>query len=72
GGAPGARAAGAGLEGAGRGPGDLIVRFGGVDEPTMADIARVVDDLEVGDRVEVLVIRDGEESTVEVELGERP
>lgn len=69
---PGGPADRAGLEGAGRGPGDLIVRFGGVDEPTMADIARVVDDLEVGDGVEVLVIRDGEESAVEVELGERP
>lgn len=62
----------AGLEGEGEEPGDLIVRFGDVDEPTMADIARVVDDLEVGDKVEMLVIRDGEESTVEVELGERP
>ena len=69
---PGGPADRAGLEGPGRGPGDLIVRFGDVDEPTMADIARVVDDLEVGDKVEMLVIRDGEESTVEVELGERP
>ena len=51
---PGGPAARAGVRGAADGPGDLIVRFGSVDDPTMADIARVIDDLEVevelGDR----------------------
>lgn len=62
----------AGLEGAEPGPGDLIVRFGEVREPTMAEIARVVDDLEVGDSVELVVSRDGGETRLEVELGKRP
>ncbi|MBU3691084.1 MAG: trypsin-like serine protease [Solirubrobacterales bacterium] len=69
---PGGPADRAGLRGAADGPGDLIVRFGSVDEPTMADIARVIDDLEVGDTVELVVVRDGRETEVEVELGDRP
>ncbi|MFM9077191.1 MAG: S1C family serine protease [Solirubrobacterales bacterium] len=69
---PGGPADRAGLEGAGDGAGDLIVRFDTVDEPTMADITRVIDDLEVGDTVELVVVRDGGETTVEVELGDRP
>jgi len=69
---PDGPAARAGLRGSGNGPGDLIVRLGSVDEPTMADIARVIDDLEVGDTVELVVVRDGRELEVEVELGDRP
>ena len=69
---PDGPAARAGLRGSGNGPGDLIVRFGSVDEPTMADIARAIDDLEVGDAVELVVVRNGRETEVEVELGDRP
>lgn len=52
--------------------GDLIVRFGEVEGPDMSDIARVVDDLEVGDTVGIVVIRDGRELDLTVELGKRP
>jgi putative serine protease PepD len=69
---PDGPAADAGIEGAGQGPGDLITRFGDLDRPTMAEIARIVDDLEVGERIEVVVLRGDEEIALEVTLGERP
>ena len=70
---PDGPAAEAGLEGGGdRGAGDLIVRFGEVEEPTMADIARLVNELDPGDRVELVVVSEGREARVEVELGIRP
>ena len=38
----------------------------------MAEIARIVDDLEVGERIEVVVLRGEEEIALEVTLGKRP
>ena len=54
------------------GSGDLITRFGEIEEPGMSDIARVVDDLEVGDTVEIVIVRNGRELDLTVELGKRP
>jgi len=50
-------------------PGDVIVRFDGKDVDAMRDLPRVVAESPVGKAVDVVVIRKGEEQTVEVTLG---
>ncbi|MFQ5985348.1 MAG: DegQ family serine endoprotease [Alphaproteobacteria bacterium] len=55
----------AGIEGS-----DLILKFDGKDISTMRVLPRVVAETEIGKRVEVVVLRQGEELTFEVELGE--
>jgi S1-C subfamily serine protease len=52
--------------------GDVIVAINGDRNPSMEDVAALVNDLSVGDRVELEINRDGQVKTVEVTLGERP
>ncbi|MCY0094357.1 DegQ family serine endoprotease [Hoeflea sp. J2-29] len=49
--------------------GDVIIRFDGKDIDAMRDLPRVVAESPVGNAVDVVVIRKGEEQTVKVTLG---
>ena len=50
-------------------PGDVIIRFDGKDVRAMRDLPRVVAESPVGKAVDVVVVRKGEEETVQVTLG---
>jgi serine protease Do len=50
-------------------PGDVIIRFDGEDVVEMRDLPRIVAESPVGDEVDVVILRDGEEQTVQVTLG---
>ncbi len=50
-------------------PGDVIIRFDGKDVDEMRDLPRVVAESPVGKDVDVVLIRKGEEQTVQVTLG---
>jgi S1-C subfamily serine protease len=61
--------------GNGNGPltgGDVITAINGEQNPSMEDVAALVNELSVGDKVELTLDRDGQTRTVEVTLGERP
>jgi len=57
---------------AGLRPGDVVTGLGGEPVRGAEDIPRLVDKRKPGDRVEVEVLREGDEATVEAELGRRP
>ncbi len=57
-------------EEAGLESGDVIVRFNGNPIDEMRELPRVVADTDVGQTVEVVIIRNGQEMTFDVELGE--
>ena len=63
---------GSGADAAGVRRGDIIVRLG--DEPidNAGDLFGALRDYQPGDTVELTVVRDGEELTLDVTLGERP
>ncbi|HSJ83008.1 MAG TPA: trypsin-like peptidase domain-containing protein [Acidimicrobiia bacterium] len=63
---PGSAADEAGLE-----VGDLVVEIDGARVPTREDLAAQVQTFRPGDTVDLVVIRDGEELTLTVTLGER-
>jgi serine protease Do len=50
-------------------PGDVIVRFDGMDVAEIRDLMRAVGESPVGKAVDVVIIRDGKEQTVRVTLG---
>ncbi|WP_373695900.1 DegQ family serine endoprotease [Aquibium pacificus] len=50
-------------------PGDVITMFDGKEIESMRDLPRIVADSPVGQAVEVVIIRKGEQQTVEVTLG---
>jgi len=50
-------------------PGDVIIKFAGRDIDEMRDLPRIVAESPVGEEVDVVVIRKGEEKTVKVTLG---
>ena len=50
--------------------GDLILKFDGNDIKTSADLSTAVLKKKAGDKVEMVIYRDGEEKTVELTLGE--
>jgi serine protease Do len=50
-------------------PGDVILEFAGTDVDEMRKLPRIVADTEVGKPVDVVVWRDNEEVTVQVEVG---
>ncbi len=52
-------------------PGDLIVRFAGVDVKTLEDLHAVLRGRRAGDRVHVVLQRDGQTRSVETTLAER-
>ena len=52
--------------------GDLIVAVDGVTLNRQRDLSDVISTKDEGDRVELRLLRDGEERTLRVELGERP
>lgn len=54
------------------GEGDVIVAVGGRRPATMAEVATLVNRSDPGEVIELTLLRDGKERTVEVELGERP
>ncbi|HSK23696.1 MAG TPA: trypsin-like peptidase domain-containing protein [Egicoccus sp.] len=64
---PDGPAADAGLQ-----PGDIVVRLDEHEVTTMADLAGRIRQYRPGDDVEVTFLRNGEEDTVTVTLGERP
>lgn len=49
--------------------GDVVIRYDGKPVERARDLPRLVAESAVGDEVEVVVIRDGEEKTVKVKLG---
>ena len=57
-------------EAAGLESGDVIVRFNGIAIEEMRELPRVVADTDVGQTVEVVIIRNGQEMVFDVELGE--
>ena len=63
---PGSPAADAGLQ-----PGDRIISVDGEDVGGSADLVRLVQSHKPGDRVTVVIVRDGDERSVEVTLGSR-
>ncbi|WP_417690739.1 Do family serine endopeptidase [Roseibium sp.] len=56
-------------EAAGIEPGDLILEFDGKPVPTMRELPRMVAESPIGKGVDVLVLRKGEEVSLQVELG---
>ena len=50
-------------------PGDVIIRFDGKDVEDMRDLPRIVAESPVGKKVEVIIIRKGEERIIAVTLG---
>jgi S1-C subfamily serine protease len=52
--------------------GDIITAIDGQENPSMEDIAALVNDSDPGDQVELTVQRDGQSEKVEVTLGKRP
>jgi serine protease Do len=63
---------GSGAEAAGVRRGDIIVRLGDNPVENTGDLFGALRDYRPGDTVELTVVRDGEEQTLEVTLGERP
>ncbi len=57
-------------EEAGIKPGDVIVEFDGKPVPEMRDLPRVVANTAIGKAVDVVVLRNGEEQTIAVTLGD--
>jgi S1-C subfamily serine protease len=52
--------------------GDIITAIEGQENPSMEDVAALVNDSDPGDKLELTVQRDGQSEKVEVTLGERP
>ncbi len=50
--------------------GDVILKFDGRDVDAMHELPRMVADEPIGKEVEVVILRDGEERTVKIELGQ--
>jgi len=63
----GGPAAEAGIE-----PGDVITSIGGVEIDQQTSFSEALFQFEPGETVEVVIVRDGEEMTVEITLAERP
>jgi S1-C subfamily serine protease len=63
---------GTGAEDAGIRRGDIIVGLGDARIESTGDLLGALRDYRPGDTVEVTVVRDGEEQTLETRLGERP
>lgn len=61
-----------GADAAGIRVGDVVVAVDGVDITGQAGLVATIRDLEPGDEVTVLLVRDGDEVTVTATLGERP
>jgi S1-C subfamily serine protease len=51
--------------------GDLIVKFAGVDVKTLEDLTLALRTRRAGDRVAVVIVRDGRERRMEAILAER-
>lgn len=52
--------------------GDVITAINGQENPSMEDVAALVNESDPGDTVKLTIERDGKTKTVEVTLGERP
>jgi S1-C subfamily serine protease len=65
--APSSAAADAGIE-----VGDVIVEVAGAPVDSVEDVASAVRRQRAGDRIQVVIVRDGERQTFDVTLGERP
>lgn len=52
--------------------GDVILEFDGEDVADSGDLTRAVRRTDPGDKIKLLVLRDGEEEKVKVEMGDRP
>jgi S1-C subfamily serine protease len=51
--------------------GDIIIRFAGVDVKTLDDLTFALRSRRAGDKVEVILLREGKEISTEATLGER-
>jgi serine protease Do len=63
---------GSGADAAGVRRGDIIVRLGDDPIDNAGDLFGALRDYQPGDTVELTIVRDGEEQTLDVTLGERP
>ena len=54
---------------AGMKSGDVVLKFGGEEIEDTRELVRIVADTPVGEKVEVVVFRDGKEATLKVEVG---
>lgn len=52
--------------------GDIIIKFNGLDVPTVAKFRQIVADSKVGDKVKMDVIREKKQRTLSVVIGEMP
>lgn len=59
-------------ENAGLQSGDVIVRFNGRNITNSRDLRRLLMDLDVGNNVELVVLREGKEVTLNAQMGEMP
>ncbi len=66
-----AAVAGTGAASAGIQRGDLLVSLGGLPVPTIEDLSQALDRYFAGDRVELGLVRDGKDRTVEIALSSR-
>ncbi|HYD10689.1 MAG TPA: trypsin-like peptidase domain-containing protein [Acidimicrobiales bacterium] len=62
---------GSGAEDGGLRAGDVIVEIDGREVTSATDVGEIITSFDPGDRVEIVVEREGEEETVEVTLGSR-
>ncbi len=53
-------------------PGDVVLTFDGTDVPEMRDLPRIVADTPIGETVDVVLLRKGEEVNVKVVIGRLP
>ena len=53
-------------------PGDVILKFAGKAIPEMRDLPRIVAETAIGDTVDVVILRKGDEKTIKVTVGRLP
>ena len=51
---------------------DIIIKFNGHDIVEGDELADYVSDMKVGDKAEIVILRNGREKVLEVEVGQRP
>jgi serine protease Do len=52
--------------------GDIIIKFGGKDIPNVTKFRQIVADTKVGDKVQIVVLRDKSQKTLNAVIGEMP
>ncbi len=57
---------------AGLAPGDIITELGGEAVGSVEDVTRALTQVDPGNEIDVVVLRDGDETTISVQVGARP